>query len=265
MENVESKKDKVINKVKDFLTDATNLFTNGEPSKFLSIGRDIGEFGEYASEHVLNNRALTNLSYIKTIHNVYVEKDGFTTEIDIIAVTEKGLFVLESKNYSGWIFGDESSTKWMQMLVSGQKNQFYNPIKQNEGHIKKLTEYLGVNPDCIFSYIVFSDRCELKKKPMDTERVKVIKRNQLLWRLKDALKDGQTYFTPAEIDNIYNRLIPLTQKTQEEKAQHIEQVKSIQQGLICPWCKKDLVLRKGKYGEFYGCSGYPKCTFIRKK
>lgn len=265
MDATENGSKKFINRVKDIFTDTANLFTNGEPSRFLGIGRGIGEFGEFASEYVLNNRALTNLSYIRTVHNVYVEKDGFTTEIDVIAITEKGLFVLESKNYSGWIFGDVSSAKWMQTLSSGQKNQFYNPIKQNEGHIKKLAYYLGINPDLIYSFIVFSDRCELKKKPADTEHIKVIKRKQLLWELKDELKNGRTCFTPAEVDDIYNKLIPLTEKTREEKAQHIEQVKNIQQGMICPWCKKELVLRKGKYGEFYGCSGYPKCTFVRKK
>jgi hypothetical protein len=265
MDNFDDKKEKAINKVKDFLTDATNLFTNGEPLKVMGFGKSVGEFGEYASEYVLNNRALTNLSYIRTIHNVYVEKKGFTTEIDVIAITEKGLFVLESKNYSGWIFGDERSDKWMQMLVSGQKNQFYNPVKQNEGHIKKLADYLGVAPFCIYSYIVFSDRCELKKIPMNTEHIKIIKRNQLLWGLKDELKNGRTFFTPAEVDAIYNRLLPLTQKTQEEKKQHVDAVRNLQSGMICPLCKKELVLRKGKYGEFYGCSGYPKCTFVRKK
>ena len=265
MDNKDSFKDKAIDKVKNFLTDATNLFTNGEPLKVMGLGKSVGEFGEFASEYVLYNRALTNLSYIRTIHNVYVEKNGFTTEIDIIAITEKGLFVLESKNYGGWIFGDERSDKWMQMFVSGEKNQFYNPIKQNEGHIRKLSNYLSISPICIFSYIVFSDRCELKKVPRDTDYIKVIKRNQLLWRLKDELKNRCNIFTPADVDAIYNRLLPLTQKTQEEKTQHIMGVQNLQSGMICPLCKKELVLRKGKYGEFYGCTGYPKCTFVRKQ
>lgn len=64
MEITESKKDKNINKGQDVLVEATTLFANGEPLRFLSIGRDIGKFGEYVSEHVLHNRALTNLSYI---------------------------------------------------------------------------------------------------------------------------------------------------------------------------------------------------------
>ena len=34
-------------------------------------------------------------------------------------------------------------------------------------------------------------------------------------------------------------------------------------GLTCPDCSKDLVVRRGKRGEFLGCSGYPKCRFTR--
>ncbi len=117
----------------------------------------------------------------------------------------------------------------------------------------------------LFSLIVFSDRCELKKIPPDTEHIKVIQRNQLLWVMKRELKNGQTLFTKEQIDAMYDKLMPLTQKTVEEKQQHIEEVKNLKSGMICPLCKKELVLRKGKYGEFYGCSGFPECTFKRKK
>lgn len=33
----------------------------------------------------------------------------------------------------------------------------------------------------------------------------------------------------------------------------------------CPKCKSKLVLKKGKFGEFWGCTNYPDCKFIRKK
>ncbi len=257
--------DKTVKGIKSFFNDLGSLFTNGEPSLLRSIGKDTGEFGEYASEYVLNNMALTNLSYIRTVHNVYLEINGFTTEIDVLALTEKGIFVLESKNYGGWIFGSTDSKQWMQMFKNGEKNQFYSPIKQNESHVKKLAVYLGIESNMLFSLIVFSDRCELKKIPPDTEHIKVIQRNQLLWVMKRELKNGQTLFTKEQIDAMYDKLMPLTQKTVEEKQQHIEEVKNLKSGMICPLCKKELVLRKGKYGEFYGCSGFPECTFKRKK
>ena len=73
----------------------------------------------------------------KTLRNVYIPKDnGETSEIDVVYITQKGIFVFESKNYSGWIFGDEKDTYWTVMLPNRQKNRFYNPIKQNRTHIK---------------------------------------------------------------------------------------------------------------------------------
>lgn len=80
----------------------------------------------------------------KVLRNIYIPKDnGETTEIDVIFITQKGIFVIESKNYSGWIFGDEKSTYWTVMLPNKEKNRFYNPIKQNQTHIKWLACYLN--------------------------------------------------------------------------------------------------------------------------
>lgn len=51
------------------------------------------------------------------LRNVYLPKDnGETSEVDVIFITQKGIFGFESKNYSGWIFGDEKSQKWTAML-----------------------------------------------------------------------------------------------------------------------------------------------------
>lgn len=258
-----SKLTETFTQVKRAVNNVGIMFTNGEPL-LKPIGQDFGEFGEYASEHVLNNMALTDLSYIKTLHNIYLDKNGSTTEIDVIALTEKGIFVLESKNYSGWIFGSYESTKWTQSFPNGEKTQFYNPVKQNESHIKTLSKNLEISSNCIFSYIVFSNRCELKKIPPNTDHISIIQRNQLLWKMMYELKNGRTYFVKNEIDCLYNKLYPLTQKNFFEKQQHIEEVRKIQSGNICPFCKKELVLRHGKFGDFYGCSGYPNCKFTRK-
>lgn len=77
----------------------------------------------------------------KILRNVYIPKDnGETSEIDVLYITQKGIFVIESKNYSGWIFGDEKQGYWTAMLPNKEKNRFYNPIKQNRTHIKWLRE-----------------------------------------------------------------------------------------------------------------------------
>ena len=47
-------------------------------------------------------------------------------------------------------------------------------------------------------------------------------------------------------------------KSEAEKQQHIDDIKD-----KCPFCGSELVLRRGKYGQFWGCSTYPKCKFTR--
>ena len=84
-----------------------------------------------------------------------------TTEIDVLMISPKGLFVFESKNYSGWIFGSENQKNWYQTLPAGRgrshKENFYNPIMQNRSHIKHLKAFLGTDIP-VRSIIVFSDR-----------------------------------------------------------------------------------------------------------
>ncbi len=86
-------------------------------------------------------------------------------------VHETGVYVMESKNYAGWIFGSAEQRQWTQTLEGGHKNRFYNPIIQNCAHIKALAAHLGLPEDAFRSYIVFSERCELRKVPASTRTV----------------------------------------------------------------------------------------------
>lgn len=72
----------------------------------------LGKYGEKLTERKLN---LINLFGRKgmTLKNIYIPKDdGETSEIDLVYITQKGIFVIESKNYSGWIFGNLCSQYW---------------------------------------------------------------------------------------------------------------------------------------------------------
>lgn len=249
-----------------FLNDLKNIFTNGEPI-FTPIemwNKPRGTLGEFRTDYVLNNEALKELSYIRTISNVYVENNGNYTEIDVIALTDKGIYVMESKNYKGWIYGRANDTNWTQCFKNGEKYKFYNPVKQNEGHINKLSQYLGIERNKMFSFIIFSDLCTLKSVPPSTSNMCIINRYSLLWVMKRELSLKPTIFTHQEIDRLYSKLIPLTQKTETEKQQHIDRIKGYTNGDICPYCMKPLRLIDGPYGRFYGCTGYPDCRFKRK-
>lgn len=130
---------------------------NGLLKTILNTG-NYGEFLTFSKLEKLNghNKLMTNL---------YIPKeDGATTEIDLIMISETGIYVFESKNFSGWIFGDEKDRNWTQTLRNKQKNRFFNPIWQNRGHISALKSVVGIHDESFYkSYIVFSERCALKK------------------------------------------------------------------------------------------------------
>lgn len=93
--------------------------------------------------------------------------DEMTTQIDHVIVSKYGIFVIETKNYKGWIYGEENQKTWLQILFK-RKNKFQNPIHQNYKHIKFLQALLSI-PDVMElqekdfeSIIFFSHRSTFK-------------------------------------------------------------------------------------------------------
>jgi len=224
--------------------------------KTLMNYENVGQIGEFSTEYALTNNNLDGELIV--LKNIYLPAQGKETEIDLLLIHEKGIFVFESKNYSGWIFGNEDQLNWTQVLQNGDKNKFYSPIRQNRTHIKALSEFLEKPISEFVSFIVFSERCALKKVPDDTEDVIIVRRPNMLRKLRVILKAMPIKYTHDEIESIVNKLRPLTDKSSLEKQQHIDNIKT-----KCPFCGGELVLRKGKYGQFWGCSAYPKCRFTR--
>ncbi len=98
----------------------------------------------------------------RIIRDVYLPlADGTTTQIDFIIVSEFGIFVIETKNYSGWIFGDAKSQDWTQSLPK-QKSRFQNPLRQNYLHTETLKSTLGLPSEIVFSVVAFSDKALFK-------------------------------------------------------------------------------------------------------
>lgn len=87
---------------------------------------------------------------------------GGTTQIDHVLVSPVGIFVIETKHYTGWIFGDERAAQWTQTIYK-RKSRFQNPIHQNFKHVKTLEKLLdGIPPDHIHSLVVFTGDAEFK-------------------------------------------------------------------------------------------------------
>ncbi len=217
---------------------------------------NVGQFGEFSTEYALTNNNLEG--ELVVLKNIYVPYRDKTSEIDLLMIHEKGIFVFESKNYSGWIFGSAEQLNWTQSLPNREKHQFYNPIRQNQTHIKALSEFLNIPTSSFTSYIVFSERCSLKSVPENTDQIIIVRRPDMLKKLRMQLRSSVNLYTPEEIMQLVQKLQPLTNKSEAEKQQHIDDIKE-----KCPFCGSELVLRRGKYGQFWGCSAYPKCKFTR--
>lgn len=241
-----------------------------------------GRRGEKLTERELHFVSFFGRSGM-TLRNLYVPKEnGETTEIDLVYITQKGIFVIESKNYSGWIFGNEKDQYWTASLSNGQKNRFYNPILQNRGHLRWLRTVVGEKVP-LFSLVVFSERCELKKVTVESEDVRVVKRDRLYAAVRAIWDASRDSLSPAETESLYQKLKPLTDVDAATKAAHVAAIKEKTERvpkpgqseckadpapLLCPRCGKPLVKRTAKKGpnagqSFYGCSGFPQCRYTR--
>ncbi len=189
----------------------------------------------------------------------------YTTQIDHVVVSPYGVFVIETKNYSGWIFGDEKSRRWKQTFKTTEAHFLYNPVKQNWGHTYALAERLLLDINMFKPIVVFSDDCELHTNTT-TPVVNMSRLRALI------LSCTQAIIPRENVAVIYDRLSRLDLNGEEIADRHIRSIgerhadreTTLREGR-CPRCGGNLVLRNGKYGEFYGCSNYPKCRFTQKK
>lgn len=197
--------------------------------------RNAGQFGEYLIDYALQSNGIEGERVVLT--NLYLPMKDKTTEIDLLMLHEKGIFVIESKYYSGWIFGSEDQLKWTQCFRNGHKEHFYNPVKQNRTHIWALAEYLSMPEEAFSSYVVFSERCTLKKVPQYFDGdITVCRRHAMLRLMRKRIKDAPVVYSHADIERLARLLRPLTEVTKEEKQQHIEDLKT-----KCPFCGQPLI------------------------
>ena len=140
--------------------------------------------------------------YHKIVQNVYIDIDNKKTEIDIILITCVGVFVIESKNFNGIIYGKQNDINWTQFLNYENKNQFKNPINQNEYHIKFLSKYLKKDISIFYSYIIFGNDANINKVITDDD-IKVIKLYQLLKYITEDIHNNDICLSNEEIDKIY--------------------------------------------------------------
>lgn len=225
------------------------------------------------------------------LKNVTLPTPQGTTQIDHVIVSRFGLFVIETKNIKGWIFGNPAHKSWTQQLYR-RRHTFQNPLRQNYLHLMTLKSLLGLADHQLHSIIYFIGDCTFKTPMPDN-----VMNRGLIRYIKS--KTAQV-LTPAEvtrvIDTIQRGRLAANWQTHKQhvaqlKARHSEvprpplsvaampvvnQVVNAaptitesrpQENPLCPRCGNPMILRTAKRGDnrgnrFWGCSGYPKCRFI---
>ena len=196
------------------------------------------------------------------INNVTIPTSNGSTQIDHVIVSRYGIFVVETKNMDGWIFGDQKNPQWTQSIF-GKKYKFQNPLHQNYRHTKALSEFLGLDHSKFISIVMFWGECEFKT-PLPpnvmsrgyTSYIKshtaVVFSDQEVQEIAVALRDG---------------MLP---KSWATRRQHVASLKERFSSIThCPKCGSPLVLRTVKSGanagsQFYGCTNYPTCRHVAK-
>lgn len=184
-------------------------------TSFYEMMGNTGGIGEYRTSEVLSSFIPNG----RMIINAYIPRYNEYSEIDIIFITVFGIYVIENKNYSGWIFGNENDKNWTETYQNGKKFRFYNPVKQNRTHVKflgMLLDKANIRYGKIHSIICFNDNASLKKI---TSSIPVTQTRNIC----RYINTSQIVMTQEQVERIYNFLKPYAIYNKKERQQHIYQ------------------------------------------
>ena len=217
-----------------------------------------GQNGERIVESVLKEQLQDRVIIFNNLTLQDQKKKSF--QIDHLIIADNGIWVIETKNWKGRIYGRTESEEWTQYLADiGEYKKYYNPVKQNRKHLEKIRELIG-DSVLIFSLIVFT-RADIEK--IESKTVCTI--NGLVKKLSTDTGFIMSEFEKEHYKNFVLKCQENCKITEEQHAKKLQQRKERLENGLCPFCGSRLIERKGKYSSFYGCSRYPYCKFKKNK
>lgn len=214
----------------------------------------VGWFGEHWTKQALNKLPKDKYTLL---NDIFISTDKGTHQIDHVIVSKYGIFSIETKQYNGYITGNKYDKNWVRH--AGNKKYYYtNPIRQNYGHVKALSELLKIDESKIYNIVCIPSKAKLKIEH-DGELVGY-----------DTIVEKILSYKNEVIDNVDEIVSEIKTSNITDKNAKKEHIKNIKENIIdkdlykCPKCGGQLVERTGKYGNFKGCSNYPKCKYTSK-
>ncbi len=178
----------------------------------------IGKQGEKEIKKILGNMPEKGV----VLSNLYFFNSNYSTEVDMVYIDKSGIYVVESKNYQGAVYGSWADDYWTQ-VVRGKKYSFYSPIKQNRTHLRAVETVVreGIDKSIpIYSLIAFSDKTNLNVTPRKQSATIVCKYEDIRHALQLNNKEMLTAVSDEDIDAICAMLKPYTRASFFQKRKH---------------------------------------------
>lgn len=256
-----------------------------------------GLYGEKQIAYELKNSGMDML----VAHDLHLEKNGLSAQIDFLAVTPKHVFVIECKNLYGNIEIDDNGNfiRHMGQGTFYRREGFASPVSQNERHLNVLKEIRNEYKNNILTKTIFAEKVfpqvyrsivvlanpktilNDKKAPKEVRDI-VIRSDQLVSYIKRLEEADDLYRSPeSEMRDLMDSFLKCSLPNQEDYVQKFEKMlhqsspEKVEKGdseklpdspKKCPRCGAPLVLRVAKSGknvgnQFWGCSSFPKCWY----
>jgi len=223
-----------------------------------------GAFGECIVN--FSAKLLLDKEKYRLIKNVTLPTEDGSTQIDHVIVSEFGVFVVETKNMKGWIYGSSNQKIWTQKIYK-HSSKFQNPLHQNYKHVKTLESLLGLNEQQVHSVIVFVGDSTFKTKMPENVTYGGGYARYIKSKNTPVLNESQVMEIVSKIEQ---GMLARSFKTNREHARHVKNIVSEKENNnnpICPKCGASMVLRETKKGQnigkkFWGCTKFPQCRGI---
>ncbi len=252
------------------VSEKKSVFASAVSYSYKSNAERMGDYGERRMAAYLEDLPC---EFYRVYNDILIRDGDYTTQVDHIIISQYGVFVIETKNMHGKIYGTGKSEYWSQYLPDQgykrygytQKHTVRNPLWQNAGHIKSLRRLVFGNDVPIYGIVVFPTEADLN-----------VNAEQPVLNMWDAVPYIKSIrdvaLSEEEMDQYRDRLLRVASREASDRELHLTNIaenklrreERVAAGL-CPLCGSKLVLRKGRYGEFWGCSGYPDCTYILRE
>ena len=181
-----------------------------------------GYYGEYKLyrkiRKIIDQECIVLNTYLPSM-----AKNVDDTEIDIIAISNKHIYCFEMKNYKGKIYGYRDQYQWSQYTNYRHQYKFYNPLRQNEGHVSAIENYLCIENNNIVPIVVFSNKADIS----NVRAAGVLKMREIGKYLKEYEGTERDIFSNAQVEKYINKLKECANASYDVKMNHVADVREL--------------------------------------